>query len=245
MIDGVMRAGPSQLNPWKGSANVFEEIATWYSPSSTRSKAKVPSSPVVAESTLSPSALRRSTVTSASPTSSLSTSPGVPPPGLKSLQTTPVIPPCSASGSTASTASSGMSVARTAVSPSSATSPGSSGSSSVKPLSVDPVRSSVDGRAVVNAPVSLTISWKPTIAALIAPRSGSSWYMIRQMIPTANSETASGMKMATLKADAQRTRSARTARTSPTAVTPKGITSTQRTLFLIAVWTRSSLNMRS
>ena len=69
--------------------------------------------------------------------------------------------------------------------------------------------------------------------------------MIRQITPTANSETASGMKTAILNADAQRTRSASTAKTSPIAVTPNGTTSTQRTLFLIAVWTRSSLNMRS
>ena len=103
----------------------------------------------------------------------------------------------------------------------------------------------MDGRAVVSAPVSLTTSWTPTIAALIAPRCGSSRYMIRQMIPTANSDTASGMKTAILNAGAQRTRSVSTAKTSPIAVTPAGITSTQRTLFLIAVWTCSSLNMRS
>ena len=69
--------------------------------------------------------------------------------------------------------------------------------------------------------------------------------MIRQITPTANSETASGMKTAILKADAQRIRSVSTAKTSPIAVTPNGTTSSQRTLFLIAVWTRSSLNMRS
>ena len=69
--------------------------------------------------------------------------------------------------------------------------------------------------------------------------------MIRQITPTANSEIASGMKTAILNADAQRMRSASTARTSPIAVTPNGTTNTQRTLFLIAVWTRSSLNMRS
>ena len=43
MIAGVIRLGPSQLKPWNGSANVFEAIPTWYSPSRTRSKANVPS----------------------------------------------------------------------------------------------------------------------------------------------------------------------------------------------------------
>ena len=43
MIAGVIRLGPSQLKPWNGSANVSEQIPTWYSPSRTRSKANVPS----------------------------------------------------------------------------------------------------------------------------------------------------------------------------------------------------------
>ena len=159
MIAGVIRLGPSQLKPWNGSANVFEATPTWYSPSRTRSKANVPSAAVVVVCSLPPSARRSSTVTPSSPTSSVSTSPGVPPPGLKSRQTTPVMPPWNGSGSTASTASSGMSGARIAVRPSSATSPGSSGVSSVKPLSVEPVTSSVDGRAVVSTPGSVTISW--------------------------------------------------------------------------------------
>ncbi len=108
-----------------------------------------------------------------------------------------------------------------------------------------PVSASVDGLADDRTPLSLTIPCTPTIAALIAPRSGSSWYMIRQITPTAKSETASGMKTAILNAGAQRTLSVRTAKTSPTAVTPAGMTSTQRTLFLIAVCTDSSVNIRS
>jgi hypothetical protein len=77
------------------------------------------------------------------------------------------------------------------------------------------------------------------------PRSGSFWYMIRQITPTANSEIASGMKTAILKATAHRMRSTRTAKTSPTAVTAAGTMSTQSALFLMAVKMTSCSNMRS
>ena len=63
-------------------------------------------------------------MTPGNPSSPGSTSPAVPPPGLKSLQTTPVIPPWSGSGFTAWTASSGISGTLIAVRPSSATPPG-------------------------------------------------------------------------------------------------------------------------
>ena len=68
------------------------------------------------------------TVTPGSPSSPSSTTPASPPPGLKSLHTTPVMPPWSASGRTACSASSGISEGRIAVRPSSATPPGSTGS---------------------------------------------------------------------------------------------------------------------
>ena len=53
--------------------------------------------------------------------------------------------------------------------------------------------------------------------------------------PVANAEIAIGRKMAVLNATAQRTRSVRTAKMSPTAVTIAGTTATQMALFLIAV----------
>ena len=81
--------------------------------------------------------------------------------------------------------------------------------------------------------------------ALIAPRSGSCWYMIRQSTPTAKSEIASGMKTAILNATDQRTRSVRTAKIRPTAVTAAGTIKTQRALFLSAVWSRSSVKICS
>ena len=61
------------------------------------------------------------------------------------------------------------------------------------------------------------------------------------MTPAANSEIAIGMKTATLKAVAKRTRSSRTAKMSPIAVTNAGTTRIQRKLFLIAVTSVSSL----
>ena len=69
--------------------------------------------------------------------------------------------------------------------------------------------------------------------------------MIRQITPTANSEIASGMKTAILNAVAHHTRSVRTAKTSPTAVTAAGTMSTHSALFLIAVKMTSSVNIVS
>ena len=93
MIAGVISFEPSQATPPNGFANVCAPIAALYSPGSTPSNAKVPSSAVVVVPTLLPAASISSTVTPGSPSSSCSTLPGVPPPGLKSRQTTPVIPP--------------------------------------------------------------------------------------------------------------------------------------------------------
>jgi hypothetical protein len=67
--------------------------------------------------------------------------------------------------------------------------------------------------------------------------------MIRHVTPAANAETAIGMKTTVLKATDQRTRSVRTAKMSPIAVTAAGTTATQMALFLIA-WTRLSLVKR-
>ena len=61
----------------------------------------------------------------------------------------------------------------------------------------------MDGAACESTP---SVPNSPLIAAmpaLIAPMSGSCWYMIRQITPTANSEIASGMKTAILNATDQ------------------------------------------
>ncbi len=101
MIAGVMRLAPSQETPAYGSENVSAPIAARYEPDSTSSKANVPSASVCVVSVDPPASLRSSTVMPGSPSSPSSSCPDVPPPGLKSRQTTPVIPPESASGTTA------------------------------------------------------------------------------------------------------------------------------------------------
>ena len=74
------------------------------------------------------------------------------------------------------------------------------------------------------------------------PWLGSFSYMSRQITPAAKSEIAIGMNTAILNAVAKRTRSSSTANTSPSAVTNAGTTRIQRKLFLIAVWSVSSVN---
>ena len=64
--------------------------------------------------------------------------------------------------------------------------------------------------------------------------------MNRQITPAAKSEIAIGMNTATLKPVAKRTRSRRTANTSPMAVTKAGTMRSHRKLFLIAVRSVSS-----
>ena len=128
MIAGVMRLAPSHDTPAYGCENVSAPIAARYVPGRDVVERE---RPVRLRLRRRPRArrprLRSSTVTPGSPSSPCSTFPGVPPPGLKSLHTTPVIPPESASGTTACTASAGTSDARMPVSPSCATSPAASG----------------------------------------------------------------------------------------------------------------------
>jgi hypothetical protein len=63
--------------------------------------------------------------------------------------------------------------------------------------------------------------------------------MIRQMTPEAKSEMAIGMNTMSLKATEKRTRSTRTAKIKPIAVTSAGTTPIQMALFLIAVTMKS------
>ena len=71
--------------------------------------------------------------------------------------------------------------------------------------------------------------------AFVAPISGSFWSITRQITAAANAEIAIGMNTAVLNATDQRTRSVRTAKMSPIAVTSAGTIRSQRKLFLIAV----------
>src|SRR5690242_19468461 len=121
-----------------------------------------------------------------------------------------------------------------AVRPSSATPPGCSGVFSTRPP-CDDTMLFVDGRAEERTPAGLTMPETDLPSALMAPRSGSCWYMIRHVTPVANAEIAIGRNTTVLNATDQRTRSVRTAKISPTAVTNAGTTATQKALFLIAV----------
>ena len=183
-----------------------------------------------------PEESRSSTVTFGRPTSPFSSLPGVPPPGLKSRQTTPVIAPAVGAGCLACTEPAGTWSGGIPVSGSRATEPGRTGVLSTMPvgrrarqLRAPRARRPRAGRAAA------TLSWTDATTALSAPRDGSCWYMIRQITPAAKSETAIGMKTAILNATAQRMRSVSTAKTSPIAVTSAGTTATQIALFLIAV----------
>ena len=84
----------------------------------------------------------------------------------------------------------------------------------------------MDGSARESTPALPNSPLIAAMPALIAPRSGSCWYMIRQITPTANSEIAS-MKTEILNAVDQTMRSVSTAKTRPTAVTAAGTIRTQ------------------
>ena len=64
-------------------------------------KRNEPSVPVFADWTVLPDESFSSTVTPGRPSSPFSTLPGMPPPGLKSRQTTPSMAPCAGRGSAA------------------------------------------------------------------------------------------------------------------------------------------------
>ena len=159
----------------------------------------------------------------------------MPPPGLKSRQTTPVISPGLGFGSTACFAPEGTASGGIAVRPSSATPPGCSGVFRTYPFCDDPVSAAVEGKASESTPGAWMTSTAARPSAFIAPRFGSWMYMIRQVTPVANAEMAIGRKTIVLNATCQRTRSVSTAKIRPSAVTSAGTTATQIRLFLIAV----------
>ncbi len=121
-----------------------------------------------------------------------------------------------------------------AVSPSFAVSPGRTGVRRTNPRSGLPCSAAVEPWPCCRTPLAPNVSWITRSDALIAPFSGSRVYMMCQITPAAKSEIAIGMKTAVLKATAQLTRSVRTAKISPMAVTSAGTTPTQIALFSIA-----------
>src|SRR6266404_8300616 len=84
-----MSFGPSQETPPNGGVKFDAETATWYCPVPTLSKMNEPSSFDVAELTDLPDKSFSCIFTFGKPSSPVSSLPGVPPPGLKSRQTTP------------------------------------------------------------------------------------------------------------------------------------------------------------
>ena len=102
MIAGVTRRGPSHSTPPNGLANVEALIATVYEPLPHVGK---PEAAVGGgwrlEATFEPPWVEQVEVHAGQPQLLGSTLPGFPPPGLKSRQTTPLMPPCSGSGVTA------------------------------------------------------------------------------------------------------------------------------------------------
>ncbi len=201
------------------------------------SKTKLPSGLVFA--VWEPSGPRISTVTPGSPSSSRSTTPGLPPPGLKSRHTTPAMPPATRSGRTACSASSGTSLERIPVRPSSAVPPGLTGSRSV----IDwpsPCTTGFEGWAPVRGPGGLTSSYTAAMAAFTAPWSGLISSITRQITPAAKNEIAMGVNTASLNAADQLMRSVSTAKMRPIAVTSAGTTPTQMAVFLTEVRRASS-----
>src|SRR5579862_1441575 len=205
-----------------------------YVPEETFEKINEPSDFDFVDCTTFPAAFSSCTVTPPSPSSPFSTTPGLPPPGLKSRHTVPTISPSFDGGVTACTELFGTWSGGMPVTPRSATPPGRSGVFRIIPPPFG-TSAGVDGSADCSGPAGLKIPETVFPSALIAPRFGSCWYMIRHVTPVANAEIAIGRNTAVLNATAQRTRSVSTAKTSPTAVTIAGTTATQMALFLIAV----------
>src|ERR1700756_5291607 len=101
--EGTMRLGPSHPYPPNGLANVCEPIAVVYVPAPTFVNSNDPSAAVFVDCTVFPDASCSWTVTPGSPSSPFSTTPGLPPPGLKSRQTVPTMSLDFVAGSTACT----------------------------------------------------------------------------------------------------------------------------------------------
>ena len=89
MIAGVMSLGRATTHRRTAPRTCSLRSLCDTRPASTSSKAKVPFASVCVDATRAPPSSRSSTVIPGSPTSSCSSSPGVPPPGLKSPRPRP------------------------------------------------------------------------------------------------------------------------------------------------------------
>lgn len=241
MIAGVTREGPSQSTPLYGSLK-FSAGSLSCAPSAASGRLNVPSAPAVVEATTLPS-LTASTLMPLRPSSLASMTLGLPPPPLvKSSQAVPVTRPSAVFAALAGAASDGIFAGATPTSGSSTSVPALTGSlvtNAPPPAGFSGCTGS--GRALGKPADSLNVSCTPTATALAMPRSGSCSYTSRKMMPEASIEIAIGMKMTSLKAVLQRTRSVSTAKISPSAVATVGATTTQIALFLTAVRMVSSV----
>ncbi len=134
---------------------------------------KLPLLLVVVDSIVLPEESRSSTVTFGRPTSPFSSLPGVPPPGLKSRQTTPVIAPVVGVGCVACTEPAGTWSGGIPVSGRRATDPGRTGVLSTMPAAGVPVSLAPEGKASESGPGCCTLSCTDAMMALSAPRDGS------------------------------------------------------------------------
>src|SRR3954447_21976925 len=160
MIDGVIRLGPSQETPPNGFENVAAPIDAFHGPEPDGSDTfHRPWSSVLADPTFLPVESFSSTVTPDRPFSPGSTLPGVPPPGLKSRHTVPLMPLESDLAATASFAPDGTSSGGIAVRPIRATEPLRSGVLSVIPVCGSPMTVTVDGTASDSGPPGFQVSW--------------------------------------------------------------------------------------
>ena len=183
-------------------------------------------------------------MTPGSPSSSGSTTPGSPPPGLKSRHTVPTTASAAGLGVTACTAPAGTARGGIAVRPIRAVPPVFTGCFRPMPPSRRTTNTSgCDGRPCASTPVGSKVSCTTVIAALRAPLSGSCSYTSRQITPAANSEIAIGMKTTVLNATDQRMRSVSTAKMRPIAVIRAGTTAIHSALFSSAVRIVSDVNI--
>src|SRR6478609_5079735 len=207
MIDGVISFGPSHDTPVKGAPNVAGSISVFSPEPRTRLNSNEPFASVLVDCTLLPDESSRSTLAPGMPSSPCSTLPGVPPPGLKSRQTTPVTERAFGVGGTACWASAGTSEGGIAVRPIFAVSPAWSGRRNTNPRCGVPVSRGLDAFASCNTAGDENQLFTAPMPALTAPCCGSLMYITCQITPVAKSEIAIGMKTIVLKATAQRMRS--------------------------------------
>src|SRR5580765_5347050 len=168
-IAGLISLEPSHETPPYGFLNVAEPIDVLYVPAFRPVNAKPPSSEVFVEPIVLPEESRRTTVTLGRPTSPFSSLPAVPPPGLKSRQTAPVIAPAFGAGCFAWTEPAGTWSGGMPVSGNNATDPGRTDVLSTIPVCGVPVTFVPDGNASESGPGGEMSSCSAPTTALSAP----------------------------------------------------------------------------